>query len=468
MTPSRIKRSSKAPNRFSSDNSSLEKANPNGESILDNNDRTSSIHAPTSVVRVNNKLKFITREPLKVKLPKLKRPSQSHPTKEHAVKSNNTEIKIHKIKLPSFSSKKLSSTSGNGDTANKTKPSTQRPQSLINMEQNNSIHHDSHAKNIPQNKYASPIKSTQYNTGHATDQPRSVNKPSHKSTSLLSTMTAPPSKATSEDKSSSSANTSFSSSDDAEDNDPRMEIVVTQTEQSNGSGIHCPCGVDDDLGVMVECEKCSTWQHGHCINVGTEEEAYEGYVCAFCISSADDPRESLRKLTIDDKFQPQFKLLESLRKKNATQNNNEKDTSCGDITKIDAILTLEELSQSLKDLHRVLSSLKVKWKLLTSQEYELELRIWQNPFWSDDEQQGREKGTSIYFLDKCKSHLKLNIRNMVEKLRERYQLIDYVITSNKSIESVETELKFKKIRHSLDDIASCVREYEIKLGTISN
>lgn len=467
MTPSRIKRSSKAPNRFSSDNSNLEKSNPNGESILDKNDRTSSIHGPTSVVKVNNKLKLITREPLKVKLPKLKRPSQSHPTKEHAVKSNNTEIKIHKIKLPSLSSKKLSSSGGNGHTGNKIKSTTRRPQSLINMEQNNSIHHDSHAKNTPQNKDASPIKLTKSNAGHATDQPKSVNRPSPKPTSLLSTLTAP-SKASSEDKSSSSANTSFSSSDDAEDNNPRMEIVVTQPEQSNGSGIHCPCGVDDDLGVMVECESCSTWQHGHCINVGTEDEAYEGYVCAFCISPADDARESLRQLTIGDKFQLRFKLLESLRKNNDTQNNNEKNFSSGDITEVNAILTLEDLSQALKDLYRVLSSLKVKWKLLTSQEYELELRIWQNPFWSDDEQQGHDKGTSIYFLDKCKSHLKLNIRNMVQKLSERCQLIDYAITSKKSFEGIETELEMKKIKYSLEDVSSCVREFETKLRSLSN
>lgn len=397
MTPSRIKRNLKAPNRFSSDNSRIETSNKTGESVLDCNDSTSSSHNPAPTSKTT-KTKPIMREPLKVKLPIRKRlPQSAQQTKEHTVKSNNSEIKIHKIKLPPWSSRKSTSTGDSSDHRSKAKSSSHRPQSLINMEQNNSVQYNSHPKSTSQIKSSQPpINTARQSAGYTAITHPGVNKSSSNSMSILDTSVAN-SNTTSEDKSISSANTSFSSSDDAEDCAPRMEIIVSEPEQSHGSGIRCPCGVDDDLGViMVECEKCSTWQHGHCINVATaaEAEAYVGYVCAFCILPKDEARKSLHQLTIGDKFLEHFRILESLRKRNDDLNNNGK----SDQTVDNAIFTPGELFQALKDLHRVVNSLRVKWRILTNPGYDQELRIWQNPFWSDDAEESLDKDKSIYFF----------------------------------------------------------------------
>lgn len=465
MTPVRAKRNSKAPNRFSSDNSRIETSNIPGETIIDYNDNTTSTTHSLAPINRQIKLKPVMREPLKVKLPKLKR-SHLKQTKEHTVKNNLNEVKIHKIKLPSLSKKSKPKTHSNKDDSHGKSKSNLQQESIADSARklfgsDLSSLNDSRESSI---SFKSPTKSatTCFTANPKIDISKKVSSPKLDVSSATK----------SSDDYKSSCN--LSSDDGEADTSAGMEIVVSHTEQPNGSGIRCPCGVDDDLGVMVECESCSTWQHGHCINVGTEAEAeaYMGYTCAFCVLPQGKSSESLRELTIGDKFQSRFKLLESMRKRSANSADNQQANICTTGTlETAAPFTPDELNMATKDLQRVLNSLRIKWRLLTSQAYEMELRIWQNPVWSDELQVKTDQDKTHYFIDRCKANLKLNIRNMVEKMEERCLLIGYAISKAKSnllsqnvIESNKTdESKLESVRQSLDAISDGVKEFKNKL-----
>lgn len=442
MTSIRSKRTPKAPTRFSSDNST-ETISSTGETILDYTNNTTKTTHTLSPVSKAIRLKTTAREPLKVKLPKLKRLSHhEQKTKDKPAPSNSSEIRIHKIKLPSLLSKKSKQQKSSGSDNNEAQSS---------------------AKVQSSTKTQSPVNANRKYSGESIlDVKNPFNKPQieheQKSNSLLSNgddlETSTTSKTPQDDK--SIANTSFNSSNDSEGNVSGMKIVVSQPDASTGSEIRCPCGVDDDLGVMVACERCSTWQHGHCINVGLEDdaEAYEGYICAYCHFPKDKFRESLIQLTVGDRFQARFDQLESLMQRNngnAEVENNSR-------------LTLDELSQAIKELNRVLNSLRAKWRLLTSQAYESELRIWQNPYWSDEFES--EKDKTFYFMDKCKRNLKLNIRNIIKRMDQRCCLIEYAIklaeeeARKGDLVEHSIEMKVKSLLHTLEAISNSVKEYK--------
>lgn len=462
MTPIRAKRTPKAPTRFSSSNDGPETISSTGETILDYTNNTTKTTHTLSPVSKAIRLKTTAREPLKVKLPKLRRAhNEQKATKDTPTSSfsYNSDIKIHKIKLPSLLSKKNkqkssvpdSSASGSSSSSvvvgssNATNKNTAQPS--INIEQKYSTESISLlAKNDTSNKPPQPVPEEKTNFLISAGEELNVSTAS---------------KASQEDK--SIANTSFNSSSDGDANASGMKIVVSQPDASSGSEIRCPCGVDDDLGVMVECERCSTWQHGHCINVGQEDdaEAYEGYICAYCHFPKDKFRESLIQLTVGDKFQARFDQLESLIKRNST-NIDERN----DMIENNSRLTLEELAQATKELNRVLNSLRAKWRLLTSQAYELELRIWQNPYWTDEAGVDLDKDKTFYFMDKCKRNLRFNIRNMIKQMDTRCRLIEYAIkladedAKRHNLADLSHEKRVKSLIQTLETISNSVKEYK--------
>lgn len=448
MTSVRAKRNSKAPNRFSSDNSQIETTNATGETIIDYNDNTTSTTHSLAPMNRAIKLKPAIREPLKVKLPKLKRSQPQPATKDTTGKSTISEIKIHKIKLPPLVTRKSKDASDLSDSKSKVKkPSSSRVHSQVICNAQPKID----GSDRSQNTESSSAFSSGNNSKRITSSP--VKNDEH---GILDTSAA--SKSTEGDKS-SLANSSFESEESVAAS--RMEIVVSQPDIANASGIRCPCGVDDDLGVMVECEKCSTWQHGHCINVGMEEDAYEGYICGFCALPQDKARDSLSQLTVGDKFRIK---LENFVKRHTHNGSGDQDNYKVSAEN-DAQLSVEDLSRAIKELCRVHNSLKVKYRLLTSQAYELELRIWQNPYWSDKQQENLDKEKNIYFMDRCKSNLKLNIRNMVMKLEERCELIEQAITAfNFNANGIDHEITINQMRQKLEIVSQSVKEFKNKIN----
>lgn len=439
MTPVRAKRNSKVPNRFSSDNSRIETSNANGETIIDYNDNsTSTTHTLAPISKI--KFKPVIREPLKVKLPKLKRPIQ-HQTKEKDVPLETSEIKIHKIKLPSLTKKSKSSSASKHDLPDLCKGSSKSASPQPKLQRTNKSN-DQQSSRSGSVDIASPsfVGSSRLSSPHSDTMTKLPATPAKIDTSTISTVS-------SEEKA-ISHNNSFSSLE-ADGDSSGMEIVVSPPDdQPSGSGIRCPCGVEDDLGVMVECENCSTWQHGHCINIGSEDDAYEGYICAFCTLPKGQVYESLRQLTVNDRYQSRFQVLESLVKQKSHN------TESHGLTK--PKFTESELSSALIELRRVLGSLKVKVRLLTSELYETELRIWQNSNWSEDS----KSDAHLYFVDRCKNNLRMNVHNMIRKMKTRSRLIEFALSQNEKENKDESSSEIDKLREVNMDILERVRELE--------
>ncbi|XP_048728230.2 HORMA domain-containing protein 1-like [Ostrea edulis] len=62
---------------------------------------------------------------------------------------------------------------------------------------------------------------------------------------------------------------------------------MTETQEEE-FGVRCPCGCNEDDGLMVMCAICKYWQHGLCFCIKDEQEAPEHHVCDVC-ADTDDP-----------------------------------------------------------------------------------------------------------------------------------------------------------------------------------
>lgn len=65
------------------------------------------------------------------------------------------------------------------------------------------------------------------------------------------------------------------------------DLQVLTTEESNCNGeeiVRCRCRLFDDEGLMVQCERCETWQHSDCFGSENAKAALaaEHYVCHAC------------------------------------------------------------------------------------------------------------------------------------------------------------------------------------------
>lgn len=57
--------------------------------------------------------------------------------------------------------------------------------------------------------------------------------------------------------------------------------------------VHCQCGIMEELGLMIQCETCLTWQHAHCLGIEKDEDVPDGYTCRAC-SDPKFARESMK------------------------------------------------------------------------------------------------------------------------------------------------------------------------------
>lgn len=46
--------------------------------------------------------------------------------------------------------------------------------------------------------------------------------------------------------------------------------------------VECPCGCNEDDGLMIVCDICNTWQHAVCFCILEEEDAPEEHICPAC------------------------------------------------------------------------------------------------------------------------------------------------------------------------------------------
>ncbi|XP_046393390.1 uncharacterized protein LOC124161192 isoform X3 [Ischnura elegans] len=57
--------------------------------------------------------------------------------------------------------------------------------------------------------------------------------------------------------------------------------------------VNCICGSPEEDGLMMQCELCLCWQHGHCNNIEREIEVPEKYVCYICLNPQKE-RKSMK------------------------------------------------------------------------------------------------------------------------------------------------------------------------------
>lgn len=422
----RAKRNSKAPERFSIDETKVDTTN--------NHANSQQGHKSDSATKSRLPL---AREPLKVKLPKLKRPQpMPQPIK----------VKISRINGIDRNSK-------GGSPAGKMRLS-------VETSVNNN--------HVVVNKNSSPKGISKAGKNRDTNKPESYRLKDLKiklpvrptSAGRLDFVQCPDlrlndsaeSSSSNDDQDASQVDDLDSSFSSRNSDGSAMQIIVERRNEPNNSGIRCPCGVDDDIGVMVECEKCSTWQHGHCINIGSEDDAYEGYLCGYCLFPPGKHTESLQQLTVGDRFQSKFENLEMLmRKRTDTTGQHES----ADENRIE--FSLDELEQVVQDLKRVFSSLKVKWKILNNDDYGAELKIWQHPIWSDNPEENlkqQQRQTVSFVGDIYKNNLRLHLSNLLSNMQKRCQLIRYKIMETQAPNS-----RLENLLMILDDISKVVEKY---------
>lgn len=46
--------------------------------------------------------------------------------------------------------------------------------------------------------------------------------------------------------------------------------------------INCTCGFMEEDGLMIQCDLCLCWQHGHCNAIEGEKDVPEKYICYIC------------------------------------------------------------------------------------------------------------------------------------------------------------------------------------------
>ncbi|KAL5006817.1 hypothetical protein ScPMuIL_015623 [Solemya velum] len=69
--------------------------------------------------------------------------------------------------------------------------------------------------------------------------------------------------------------------------DSALELASSQSQRSQvvedmEYGVKCPCGCNEDDGLMVLCAVCKNWQHGVCFLIMEENEAPETHICDVC------------------------------------------------------------------------------------------------------------------------------------------------------------------------------------------
>lgn len=117
--------------------------------------------------------------------------------------------------------------------------------------------------------------------------------------------------------------------------------------------VHCQCSIAEELGLMVQCETCLTWQHAHCLGVERAEDAPDGYTCQACFNPKF-VRESMRWAYDQDW------LLKGRMKQFLCDPNPPDERSSEILTQINRLI-----DDTLK-IYKLIHSLRVKARLLST------------------------------------------------------------------------------------------------------
>lgn len=130
--------------------------------------------------------------------------------------------------------------------------------------------------------------------------------------------------------------------------------------------VHCHCGIPEELGLMVQCETCLTWQHAHCLGFEKPEDAPDGYTCQAC-SDPKFARDSMRWAYDQD-----WLLKGKMKQFTCDKGTHEKERQF--LQKVNKLI-----EDSLK-VHQLIHSLRVKSKILNNavDDEDPELKLFRN------------------------------------------------------------------------------------------
>ncbi|XP_057336685.1 PHD finger protein 20 isoform X3 [Microplitis mediator] len=128
--------------------------------------------------------------------------------------------------------------------------------------------------------------------------------------------------------------------------------------------INCTCGIVEEDGLMIQCDLCLCWQHGHCNAIEREKDVPEKYICYICRHSY---RQRPSKKYIHDQDWIKEGKLQSLSKRVKNQ-----DT----INKRAAMLKRSyDLVGALIQIQQILHSLRVKINVAQNKDHP-KLYLW--------------------------------------------------------------------------------------------
>ncbi|XP_034934323.1 uncharacterized protein MBD-R2 [Chelonus insularis] len=140
---------------------------------------------------------------------------------------------------------------------------------------------------------------------------------------------------------------------DHEDGEGVMMVIngeLVKVEQLRREEIiNCTCGFMEEDGLMIQCDLCLCWQHGHCNAIEREKDVPEKYICYICRHPFR--QRSSKKYTHDQDWIKEGKL-QSLSKRTKNQ---------AAINKRMAMLKRSyDLVGALLEIRQILHSLRVK------------------------------------------------------------------------------------------------------------
>eukprot|EP01080_Neovahlkampfia_damariscottae_P000180 gene180-4426_t len=97
-----------------------------------------------------------------------------------------------------------------------------------------------------------------------------------------------------------------------EEDKSQEEENIVYDEFGDQDVVVCHCGIDAEDGLMIQCEKCTFWQHCICVegleNATSEDiEKIEKYVCDACKAESELRKKKKRKKkkVEEDDFNPE-------------------------------------------------------------------------------------------------------------------------------------------------------------------
>ncbi|CAH8611635.1 unnamed protein product [Heterobilharzia americana] len=86
----------------------------------------------------------------------------------------------------------------------------------------------------------------------------------------------------------------------------RQQTLRSDEDGSEGYEARCPCGANEDDGIMVLCDGCGKWQHAVCFQILEERDAPTSHICEICatlkpelLQTGGITDETIQKLTVE-------------------------------------------------------------------------------------------------------------------------------------------------------------------------